>query len=39
LASARGGLGRINSLGYLTSMLDMMNVLENYHPDDADLFH
>jgi 2,3-bisphosphoglycerate-independent phosphoglycerate mutase len=39
LASARGGLGRINSLGFLTSMLDMMNVLENYHPDDADLFH
>lgn len=39
LEAARGGLGRINSLGFLTSMLDMMNVLENYHPDDADLFH
>ncbi len=39
LESSRGGLGRINSLGFLTSMLDMMNVLENYHPDDAVLFH
>ena len=39
LESSRGGLGRITSLGFLTSMLDMMNVLENYQPDDADLFH
>ena len=39
LEVARGGLGRINSLGFLTSMLDMMNVPENYHPDDAALFH
>jgi len=37
--AARGGLSRIGSLGFLTSLLDMMNVLENYHPDDAELFH
>jgi 2,3-bisphosphoglycerate-independent phosphoglycerate mutase len=37
--AARGGLGRLNSLGFLTSLLDMMNVPENYHPDDAELFH
>jgi 2,3-bisphosphoglycerate-independent phosphoglycerate mutase len=39
LESSRGGMGRITSLGFLTSLLDMMNVLENYHPNDADLFH
>ena len=37
--AARGGLGRLTSLGFLTSLLDLMNVPENYHPDDADLFH
>ena len=36
--ASQGGLGRINSLGFLTSMLDLMNVLENYHPDDMDLY-
>lgn len=35
---ARGGLGRINSFGFLTSMLDLMNLLENYHREDANLF-
>jgi 2,3-bisphosphoglycerate-independent phosphoglycerate mutase len=38
LAASRGGLGRITSLGFLTSMLDLMNLLDNYHPDDIDLF-
>jgi 2,3-bisphosphoglycerate-independent phosphoglycerate mutase len=37
--AACGGLGRLNSLGFLTSLLDLMNVPENYHPDDAELFH
>ncbi|MGD8587673.1 MAG: hypothetical protein PVG22_02475 [Chromatiales bacterium] len=37
--AAHGGLGRLSSLGFLTSLLDLMNVPENYHPDDADLFH
>jgi 2,3-bisphosphoglycerate-independent phosphoglycerate mutase len=35
---AQGGMGRISSNGLLTSLLDMMNLLENYHPDDATLY-
>ncbi|MDJ0806212.1 MAG: phosphoglycerate mutase [Gammaproteobacteria bacterium] len=35
---AGGGLGRINSFGFLLSLLDLMNLLENYHREDADLY-
>jgi len=37
-ACCLGGLGRINSQGYLTSLLDMMNRLENFHPHNAGLY-
>ena len=33
-----GGLCRINSFGFLTSMLDMMNLLENFQREDASFF-
>jgi 2,3-bisphosphoglycerate-independent phosphoglycerate mutase len=36
---AAGGLGRINSSGFLVSMLDQMNRLENLKLEDADFFH
>ncbi len=35
---AQGGLSRINSFGFLTSLLDQMNRLENFHSEDANLF-
>ncbi|MEN8167750.1 MAG: hypothetical protein ABFR65_09785, partial [Pseudomonadota bacterium] len=35
---AHGGLGRINSCGFHTSMLDLMNVLDNYQPEDVSLY-
>jgi 2,3-bisphosphoglycerate-independent phosphoglycerate mutase len=35
LACASGGLGRINSLGFLITLLDQMNRLENFRPKDA----
>lgn len=35
---SQGSLGRISSQGFLTSMLDMMNVLENYNRQDAYLY-
>lgn len=34
-ASASGGLGRINSLGFLLTLLDQMNRLENFKPKDS----
>lgn len=37
-ACAHGGLGRINSCGFLASMLDLMNVLDNYQPEDVSLY-
>jgi 2,3-bisphosphoglycerate-independent phosphoglycerate mutase len=33
--SSSGGLGRITSNGFLLSMLDQMNQLENYRPKDS----
>ncbi|WP_369163132.1 2,3-bisphosphoglycerate-independent phosphoglycerate mutase [Candidatus Thiodiazotropha sp. LNASS1] len=35
LACNTGGLGRINSSGFLLSMLDQMNQLENFRPKDS----
>lgn len=35
-ACATGGLGRINSSGFLLTMLDHMNRLENHMPEDRD---
>ncbi|MCU7804483.1 MAG: 2,3-bisphosphoglycerate-independent phosphoglycerate mutase [Candidatus Thiodiazotropha sp. (ex Lucinoma borealis)] len=35
LACAMGGLGRINSSGFLLTMLDQMNQLENFRPKDS----
>jgi 2,3-bisphosphoglycerate-independent phosphoglycerate mutase len=35
LASNSGGLGRINSSGFLLTMLDQMNQLENFREKDA----
>lgn len=35
---ASGGLGRINGSGFLLSLLDQMNRLENYKLDDAGFF-
>ncbi len=35
LACNSGGLGRINSSGFLLSMLDQMNQLENFRPKDS----
>jgi 2,3-bisphosphoglycerate-independent phosphoglycerate mutase len=35
---AGGGLGRINSSAFLTTLLDQMNRLENYKPEDALFF-
>ncbi|MCU7905419.1 MAG: 2,3-bisphosphoglycerate-independent phosphoglycerate mutase [Candidatus Thiodiazotropha sp. (ex Epidulcina cf. delphinae)] len=35
LACAAGGLGRINSSGFLLTMLDQMNQLENFKPKDS----
>jgi 2,3-bisphosphoglycerate-independent phosphoglycerate mutase len=37
-ACAGGGLGRINSSGFLLTMLDQMNRLENFMPDDRKFF-
>jgi len=37
-ACAGGGLGRITSSGFLLSMLDHMNRLENHMPSDRDFF-
>ncbi|MCG8081188.1 MAG: hypothetical protein JAY73_09250 [Candidatus Thiodiazotropha taylori] len=34
-ACATGGLGRINSLGFLITFLDQMNQLENFRPKDG----
>ncbi|MEW8219081.1 MAG: 2,3-bisphosphoglycerate-independent phosphoglycerate mutase [Candidatus Thiodiazotropha taylori] len=34
-ACAIGGLGRINSLGFLITFLDQMNRLENFRPKDS----
>jgi 2,3-bisphosphoglycerate-independent phosphoglycerate mutase len=35
LACSRGGLGRIDSSGFLLTMLDQMNRLENFRPKDS----
>jgi 2,3-bisphosphoglycerate-independent phosphoglycerate mutase len=35
---ANGGLGRINSSGFLLTLLDQMNRLENFKLEDADFF-
>ncbi|MEN8178636.1 MAG: phosphoglycerate mutase [Pseudomonadota bacterium] len=35
---SQGGLGRINGFGFLTSMLDQMNVLENFNREDTSLY-
>jgi 2,3-bisphosphoglycerate-independent phosphoglycerate mutase len=35
---AGGGLGRINSSGFLLTLLDQMNCLENFKLEDADFF-
>lgn len=35
---ARGGLSRVNSLGFLTTLLDQMNRLENFKREETDLF-
>ncbi len=35
LACSRGGLGRIDSSGFLLTMLDQMNRLENFRPKDG----
>ncbi len=35
LGCIQGGLGRIEAMGFLVSMLDLMGGLSNYHPFDA----
>jgi 2,3-bisphosphoglycerate-independent phosphoglycerate mutase len=34
-ACASGGLGRVNSMGFLLTLLDQMNRLENFRPKDS----
>ncbi|MBT3061561.1 MAG: 2,3-bisphosphoglycerate-independent phosphoglycerate mutase [Candidatus Thiodiazotropha sp.] len=36
LACSSGGMGRINSSGFIMTMLDQMNLLENFRPKDSD---
>ncbi|MES9990416.1 MAG: 2,3-bisphosphoglycerate-independent phosphoglycerate mutase [Candidatus Thiodiazotropha sp.] len=36
LACSQGGMGRINSSAFIMTMLDQMNLLENFRPKDSD---